>query len=91
MSEEQIEEIEERYWRGAGDDEDGDDVRPTKTLSSGYAERYGAKASGAGGARDAKKRFGQHFLEPAWVDKVFAPSIRSRRHVSSRLGLAVAR
>jgi 16S rRNA (adenine1518-N6/adenine1519-N6)-dimethyltransferase len=32
----------------------------------------GAKVPGAGvpGARVSRKRFGQHFLEPAWVDKV---------------------
>ena len=47
LSEEEIEEIEERYWRG---DADG----PTSLTGS------------------ARKRFGQHFLEPAWVARSIA-------------------
>ena len=49
MSEEEIEEIEERYWRSATIDAD-----------DGSRDRVAS----------ARKRFGQHFLEPAWVDKV---------------------
>ena len=47
LSEEEIEEIEEKYWRGEDDER--------------VVLRHGA--------RRAKKRFGQHFLEPAWVDE----------------------
>ena len=55
MSEEEIEEIEEHYWRGdAGDGRRRDARRPP-----------------------TRKRFGQHFLEPAWVDE--GGRARSRR------------
>ena len=53
MSEDEIMEIEERYWRG----------------------------------EQARKRFGQHFLEPAWVAKLVdavAPSPASRSSRSVR-------
>ena len=52
LSEEEIEEIEERYWRGEtlGPDEDDELTRSAR----------------------AAKRFGQHFLEPAWVAKLIA-------------------
>ena len=51
MSEEQIEAIEEQYWRG--------DPR-----------RRGSRAGAPGPIVTVRKRFGQHFLEPAWVAKV---------------------
>ena len=52
LSEEEIEEIEERYWRG-------------ETL--GPDERRAGTDGRTRVTRGARKRFGQHFLEPAWV------------------------
>ena len=49
LSEEEIEEIEEHYWRGETLEPDEDDA---VTVSA------------------PRKRFGQHFLEPAWVAKL---------------------
>ena len=89
LSEEEIEEIEEHYWRG--------DTLGRTTDEPGHDER-------ADGACRARKRFGQHFLEPAWVAKLVdaidadaatTPSSRSApaaarsrgrwRHASARL------
>ena len=56
LSEEEIEEIEERYWRGE---------RPRR----GRRGRRASMTAPAGLPR-ARKRFGQHFLEPAWVARL---------------------
>ena len=65
MSEEEIEEIEEKYWRGESLDDDLS-VR-------------------------ARKKFGQHFLEPAWADKVVAAIAPRATIGSSKSGRAPAR
>ena len=58
LSEEEIEEIEDRYWHGrTGESDDDDDG-----ADAGRRRRAGAMK--------ARKRFGQHFLEPSWVDRV---------------------
>ena len=43
----------------------------TKTKAIGSRSRAEARGAKAGGFRP-RKRFGQHFLEPAWVDKLIA-------------------
>ena len=56
LSEEEIEDIEERYWRG------------DPTLDDGRATIDPVATSGTAGPRvQPRKRFGQHFLEPAWA------------------------
>ena len=69
LSEDEIEEIEERYWRGETLGPDDDEPRTT--------------TAGRGRTR-ARKRFGQHFLEPAWVGE-------ARRRLDAAAGRHVPR
>ena len=61
LSEEEIEEIEERYWRG-------DATTMTMTMTRRTTRNRNPSSS----AHRPRKRFGQHFLAPAWAEKVVA-------------------
>ena len=89
LSEEEIEEIEERYWRGetlTPDEDSGQGVRPKPGNARGDTS-----TSPRGTPSAARKRFGQHFLEPPWVDKLIAALGPRRTTRSSKSAPAVAR